>query len=93
MLLPGYLSVLRCGVKAGMPQMLLEKPQSIPRVIQLYRVDSKRISKAMGTYASKLPGFRIDQIWEPRSLGAFPYHLPCSVSVDAKDKHFAILGY
>ena len=36
MLLAGYLPVLRCGVEAGMPEVLLKKPQSISGVVCLH---------------------------------------------------------
>jgi hypothetical protein len=47
--LAGHLSVLSSGIEALMSQVLLEKPQAIPGIIDFYRIHREGIPELVGT--------------------------------------------
>lgn len=86
MLFTSDFSILRCGIKACVTQMLLKQSQCIPRIIELHCMDAKSISEPMRADTPYSPSFWIYQIWNSRPLGTASNYLPSSVSVDTKDR-------
>jgi len=93
MFFAGYLSIFRCGVEAGMSQMLLKQPQCIARVIQLHGMYAKGVPKSVGANASHHTSVWIHQIWQTRPSGTVSHYLPSPMSIKTKDKHRAAAGY
>ena len=59
MLFSGNLSILGCGIEAGVTQMLMEQSQCIAGVIQLHCVHTEGISEAMRVNTSYPAGFGV----------------------------------
>ena len=83
-LLPRYFSIFGGGVKAGMSQVLLEKPEPIAGIVQFHRMDGKGIPEFVGTYPVRPTSFWVNQIGKASSLGTVPHHLPGPMSIDTE---------
>ena len=90
MLFTGNFPILRCGIEAGMAQMLLKQSQCISGVIQLHSVHTKGISKAMRANTSSPTSLRVHQIWKARFFRTIPHYLPSAMAVKVEELHSAI---
>ncbi len=76
MLFPGNLPVLCRGIEAGVPQVFLEKPEPVSRVVLLDGVDRKGVPKPVRAYAMHPTGLRVHQAAEDGPVSAVPDHPP-----------------
>ena len=83
-LFTGNLPVLGGGVEADMPQVLLQQPQPVARVIYLHGMNTEGIPQAVRTDTPYPPGFRISQGLQTSSPGTIPDNLPCPMSVEVE---------
>jgi len=89
-LLTRYFPVPGGGVEAGVPQMLLEQPEAITRVIQLHGMNGKGISETVRAYSTPFASGRVHQVAEASPVGTVPYYLPGAVPIDAEDHALSI---
>jgi hypothetical protein len=92
LLLPGDLAVSHGGGDALMAQVLLEHPDAVAGIIQLYSVYREGVPQPVRAYAVHLTRLGIFQPREPGLFGTSPHYLPGPVPVDAKKKKPASFG-
>ena len=89
MLLARYLSVFSCGIEALMAQVFLKKPQAIPRIVLLHRVDGEGIPEAVRADIMYFARLGVGQLWQTSPQGTFLDNLPGPVAIDAEDELIA----
>lgn len=90
-LLARHLSVLGCGIEAGVCQMFLKKSQAVPGIIRFHCVNGKGITQSVWRNSVNSAGFRVSKCRHPCLVGTLFYDLPGSVPVDAEDERLAVL--
>jgi len=75
---------------AGMPQVLLEHPETVPRIIVFYRHNGEGGPQTVRADIVHSTGFRVYQFWQSGFLGTLFHYLPGPVAVNAEDEPFPV---